>query len=103
MSKIKICGLTRPEDVKKAVDLAVDYVGFNFYKKSARYIAPADAKKLNDLTQSTATKAVGVFVNEPLENLVNIVRQVGLDIAQLHGDEPPKYADDLSALNISYW
>lgn len=103
MSKIKICGLTRAEDVKKVVDLAVDYVGLNFYENSPRYIAPADAEKLRGLTHGTPTKAVGVFVNEPLENLVNIVRQVGLDIAQLHGDESPAYIDELHTLNIPCW
>jgi len=86
--KVKICGITNWADAKRAVDAGADFLGFNFYAKSPRYIAPAKARRIvRRLPKSVS--AVGVFVNENEEKMVDTARAVGLTALQLHGDESP--------------
>jgi len=86
--KVKICGITNWADAKQAVDAGADFLGFNFYAKSPRYIAPAKARRIvRRLPKSVS--AVGVFVNENEEKMVDTARAVGLTALQLHGDESP--------------
>ena len=85
-TKIKICGLFRPEDIE-AVNIAKpDYVGFIFYPKSHRYVTAERAKALR-AGLDPSIKAVGVFVNSGTDEAAGIIRTASLDIAQLHGDE----------------
>lgn len=85
-TKIKICGLFRPEDIE-AVNIAKpDYVGFIFYPKSHRYVTAERAKALR-AGLDPSIKAVGVFVNLGTDEAAGIIRTASLDIAQLHGDE----------------
>ena len=86
--KVKICGITNWADAKRAVDAGADFLGFNFYAKSPRYIAPAKARRIvRRLPKSVS--AVGVFVNENEEKMLDTARAVGLAALQLHGDETP--------------
>lgn len=86
--KVKICGITNLTDAKLAIDAGADMLGFNFYAKSPRYIAPAKARTIvRRLPKRVA--AIGVFVNETEEKMLGIARSVGLDRLQLHGDEAP--------------
>jgi len=86
--KVKICGITNWADAKRAVDAGADFLGFNFYAKSPRCIAPARARRIvRRLPKSVS--AVGVFVNENEEKMVDTARAVGLTALQLHGDESP--------------
>jgi phosphoribosylanthranilate isomerase len=86
MVKVKICGITNWTDARRAVEAGADFLGFNFYPKSSRYIAPAAARRIvQRLPEKVAS--VGVFVNEPERELLKIAQQVGLDYVQLHGDE----------------
>jgi len=86
--KVKICGITNWTDAKRAVNAGADFLGFNFYTKSPRYIAPARARRIvRRLPKSVS--AVGVFVNENEEKMVDTARAVGLTALQLHGDESP--------------
>jgi phosphoribosylanthranilate isomerase len=98
--KIKICGITRFEDARLAVDAGADLLGFNFYAKSPRYISPISAARLIADIRAACSKVqmVGVFVNSSLEEINTITGQCELDLAQLCGDEPP---DTLEALNGS--
>ena len=87
--KVKICGITNWTDARRAVEAGVQFLGFNFYRPSPRYIQPAAARRIiRRLPDSIA--AVGVFVNEPEANMLALARRVGLDYLQLHGDEPPE-------------
>lgn len=86
--KVKICGITNWTDAKLAVDAGADMLGFNFYRKSPRYIAPAKARRIVGRLPKHVS-AVGVFVNETEEKMLAIARSVGLDRLQLHGDEAP--------------
>jgi phosphoribosylanthranilate isomerase len=86
MVKVKICGITNWTDARRAVEAGADFLGFNFYPKSSRYIAPAAARRIvQRLPEGVAS--VGVFVNEPEPEMLAIARRVGLDYVQLHGDE----------------
>src|SRR5271163_2381831 len=86
MVKVKICGITNLGDARRAVEAGADFLGFNFYLKSSRYIAPAAARRIvQGLPEKVAS--VGVFVNEPEQEMLAIARRVGLDYVQLHGDE----------------
>ena len=88
MVKVKICGITNWTDARRAVEAGAEFLGFNFYRPSPRYIRPAAARQIvRRLPDRIA--AVGVFVNEPEANMLAIARLVGLDYLQLHGDEPP--------------
>lgn len=105
MTKIKLCGLRRAEDIETAKLLKPDYIGFVFYKKSKRYISPEEARILKSIlnpgTESSHTadhdliKAVGVFVNEDPKTVANILEKEIIDLAQLHGDEDEGYIKNL--------
>ncbi len=86
MVRIKICGITNREDAQKAASLGAWALGFNFYKKSPRYIAPARAKKIMQDLPPFIT-SVGIFVNQPLGAIRDIVEHCNLGAVQLHGDE----------------
>jgi phosphoribosylanthranilate isomerase len=88
-TRIKICGLTREQDVDAAVEAGVDAVGFVFYDKSPRAVsADAAAAMIRRLPPWMA--AVGLFVNAQRETILQIADQAGLTHLQLHGDEPPE-------------
>lgn len=84
--RVKICGLTREEDAKRAEELGAWALGFIFYPKSKRYIDPAQAAKI---IAAIKAPAVGVFVNQT-GDVIDIARQAGLKGIQLHGDEGPQ-------------
>jgi len=89
MVKVKICGITNWTDARRAVTAGADFLGFNFYPPSPRYISPAKARRIVRRLPERIT-VVGVFVNEPEEKMLRIARAVGLDYLQLHGDESPE-------------
>lgn len=90
-TKIKICGITNLEDARFASGALVDYLGFIFYDKSPRYIEPGEAGAIINWIEGP--EKVGVFVNEPIDDLNIIAKQTGLDYVQLHGDESPEYCE----------
>jgi len=86
---IKICGITNPEDALAAAAAGATALGFNFYPRSPRYIAPERAAAI---ATPAGVRRVGVFVNEPAARVEEIARIAKLDVAQLSGDErPPDY------------
>ena len=89
MTKVKICGLMEPEDVQTAVNSGADAVGFVF-APSRRQLTVETAKELANAVPSEVMK-IGVFVNEALEEVERIAKEVPLDVVQLHGDETPEY------------
>ena len=91
---VKICGITRLTDARHAVNEGASALGFVFWPHSPRHVAPDRAAEIIAELPSTVM-TVGVFVNEPVDRIRAIVAQVGLTAVQLHGDEPPAYADAL--------
>jgi phosphoribosylanthranilate isomerase len=90
MVKIKICGITNKEDALAAAKAGADFLGFNFFEKSKRFIEPEKARKiLSALPHSV--KAVGVFVNAPVDEVNEIADSCKLDFVQLHGNESQDY------------
>lgn len=101
MVKVKICGITQQEQAREIAALGVDALGFILYPPSPRYVRPAVVKKLVTGLPPFIT-TVGVFVDEPLETLVQTMRRTGLHVAQLHGDETPEYCKHLSQSGIRW-
>lgn len=86
MTRIKLCGLTRPEDIAAANALQPEYIGFVFAPKSRRYVSRELAAELK-AQLSPGIQAVGVFVNEAPETVAGLLNAGVIDIAQLHGQE----------------
>jgi phosphoribosylanthranilate isomerase len=87
--KVKICGITNFDDAMAAVDSGADALGFVFFKESPRYISYTNAASIINKLPSFLT-TVGVFVNEQPEHIENIITMTGIDVVQLHGEEPPE-------------
>lgn len=87
----KVCGITSTKQAHALDELGVHYIGFIFYQLSKRYVL--NKMSLNEVSNFTPkiAKKVGVFVNEELENLLQIATAASLDCIQLHGDETPEY------------
>ena len=95
--EIKLCGLTREEDIKIANELLPEYIGFVFANKSKRYISPENALKLKQKLLPRI-KAVGVFVDEDVKTIADYLNRGIIDMAQLHGSEDEAYIKRLRAL-----
>ena len=89
---IKICGLTSPEDAHAAVVAGADFVGFVFRPGTPRALDPAAAGWIHEIT---GAEKVGVFLDSPLETVVQVRDLLGLDWIQLHGDEPDSFLEVL--------
>ncbi len=102
MTKIKICGLRRIQDIEYANQLWPDYVGFVF-SQSKRMVDKETAKTLVECLD-TNIKSVGVFVNEKIETVCEIATFLSLDVVQLHGDENESYVENLrKIIDVEIW
>ena len=97
MTKIKFCGLTRASDIDAANELRPEYIGFVFAPKSKRYITRERAAELKSRLEA-GIKAVGVFVNDDLYHVAELLNRGIIDIAQLHGSEDEEYIGHLRQL-----
>ncbi len=98
--RLKVCGITSIEDARAAIECGAEYLGFNFYPKSPRYIAPQSARAIIERL-SDEIISVGVFVNEAApEDVVEILATSGAKMAQLHGDESPDYCASVGAERV---
>lgn len=103
---IKICGLTNIEDARVAVEAGADLLGFIIYPKSPRYVSPPQIAEIITTIRHEQGKGadkklvqtVGVFVNENEEDIQQILDDTGLDLVQLHGDEPPSMLQSMRSL-----
>ena len=91
---VKVCGITRLTDALHAVQQGATAVGFVFWPHSPRAVTPERAAEIVAELPSSIT-TVGVFVNEPIDGICAVMRTTGIGAVQLHGDEPPAYADAL--------
>lgn len=97
MTKIKLCGLTRPCDIEAVNFCKPDYIGFVFAPKSRRYVSPEKAAELKKHLYSDIS-AVGVFVNEEINLIAGLLNSGIIDMAQLHGSEEESYIKKLRLL-----
>jgi phosphoribosylanthranilate isomerase len=97
MTTAKICGLSTPEAVAAALDGAASHVGFMFFPKSPRNIAPQDAARLAEPVRRTATKVVAVMVDPDDAAVDRIAGALRPDFIQLHGAEPPARVREVAA------
>ena len=97
MTRIKLCGLSRPCDIEAANALRPEYIGFVFAPKSRRCVSPETAEALRKMLDP-AIRAVGVFVREDPERIAGLLERGIIDLAQLHGNEDEKYIARLRAL-----
>ena len=91
---VKICGITREEDARLAVELGASAVGFVFWPGSPRFIDPERARRIVERLPPFVA-AVGVFVDDTVEHMRRLVKEVGLSAVQLHGAETPANASRL--------
>ena len=97
MTRIKLCGLSRLQDIETANTLLTEYVGFVFAPKSRRYVTRQHAAELKKHL-APGIRAVGVFVDEPPENVAKIVKRGVIDLVQFHGGEDETYLRRLREL-----
>lgn len=88
---IKVCGMTQADNIRATEALSVDMIGLNFYPKSPRCLC-----QMPDYLPRQARR-VGVFVNQPKEELTMYADRFGLDYLQLHGTESPGYCRTLQS------
>lgn len=93
--KVKICGITRPEDAELAVELGAWAIGFLLWPESKRYVDPGVAAGIARPLRRKV-ELVGVFVNQSLDEIAGLVDAIGLTYVQLHGDEGPAFCSAVS-------
>jgi phosphoribosylanthranilate isomerase len=99
--QIKICGITNRYDGLFAIEYGADYLGFIFYDKSPRYIDPELLKEW--IGELHGIKKVGVFVNNPIDDIITIVKICDLDVVQLHGEESDADIYKLKEFGVEVW
>ena len=96
MTKIKICGIKTIPDALAAVNAGADLIGFNFYPKSPRYVDVGMCRNIMSvMRQIGKVTCVGVFVNASVAEILATMDTLGLNLAQLHGDESPATLKEL--------
>ena len=99
MFRVKDCGITNADDARSAAAAGADAIGLNFYAKSPRH-CPADQAQAIAAAVPRSVVKVGVFVNATAAEIRRAAAEVGLDLVQLHGDEPPEFLRELRPLPI---
>lgn len=99
MPKIKICGLTNPQDAQAAAELGADAVGLVFYPPSKRYIDVQRAREVAAALPPQVAK-VALFVNASAEAVREVLAQLPIDVLQFHGNEPPEFCRQFG---LPYW
>ena len=99
MFRIKICGITKPDDACLVAEAGADAIGLNFYAKSKRYVAREIAKEIAAVLPASVAK-VGVFVNASADEIRQLASEVPLDYVQLHGDEPAEILTELRDIQV---
>lgn len=91
--QLKVCGLTKMDQIQELISLNTDFLGFIFYEKSPRFVL--NHLSLQEISEINHQGKVGVFVNETVEKIVKISEKAKLNFIQLHGDEDENFIKDL--------
>ncbi|MDR1526287.1 MAG: phosphoribosylanthranilate isomerase [Dysgonamonadaceae bacterium] len=97
--KIKVCGMTRTDNINELIRLPVDMIGLIFYEKSSRYAGHLLAEKIRAL--SPGIRKAGVFVHAPQAEIEDRTKQYDLQAIQLHGNESPDFCKKIKQLGIT--
>ena len=100
---LKICGIRSLEEIQALKDLPIDYFGCIFAPKSPRCVSVDLAKEITNVAHSVGKRTVGVFVDAPLEQMVDMVHLTGIDVVQLHGAESVAFCETLKPLAVELW
>jgi len=98
-SKIKICGIKDIKTLECCIENKVDFFGMIFYKKSPRNIKIREAQNLINYIQNKSIFSVGVFVNEPINQILKLIKKLKIDYVQLHGEENYDYINEIKKEN----
>ena len=91
--QLKVCGLTKMDQIQELISMNVDFLGFIFYEKSPRFVL--NHLSLEGISAINHQGKVGVFVNESIEKIAEISEKANLNFIQLHGDEDENFIKDL--------
>ncbi|AZA54251.1 phosphoribosylanthranilate isomerase [Chryseobacterium sp. G0201] len=91
--KLKVCGLTKLDQIQELISMNTDFLGFIFYEKSPRYVL--NHLSLEDISNVNHRGKVGVFVNEKISRIIEIAQKANLNFIQLHGDESENFISEL--------
>ncbi len=91
--KLKVCGLTKLDQITELIEMNVDFLGFIFYEKSPRFVL--NNLSLKQIAEVPHSGKVGVFVNESIETILEISEKANLNFIQLHGDETEEFISEL--------
>lgn len=94
--KLKVCGLTKLDQIQELISMNIDFLGFIFYKKSPRFVL--NHLSLEEISEINHQGKVGVFVNESIEKIAEISEKAKLNFIQLHGDEDEEFILSLSQM-----
>ena len=98
--KLKVCGLTRPEDLPAVAAAGAEYAGFILVPESPRRVTEKQARALFPVCRSLGLKPVLVVRNLPLPRLQEILGRLQPEVVQLHGEEPPEYAASVTGAQV---
>jgi len=93
--RVKFCGLRRPQDVQMAVQLGVDYIGFILVPGTPRSLTGDEAQDILRQVDCSTVCRVGVFRNQPIDQVNRLVAQLSFDLVQLHGSEDADFAQQV--------
>jgi phosphoribosylanthranilate isomerase len=96
--KIKVCGMKYPNNIDAVVESQPDFIGFIFYEKSKRYID--NELEISQIATNETIKKIGVFVNSPIQKVIETAKKHNLDFVQLHGEESIDYVKELHAKKV---
>ena len=91
--KLKVCGLTKIDQIHELISMETDFLGFIFYEKSPRYVL--NHLTLKDISKIDHQGKIGVFVNEDVDTIIGIAEKANLNFIQLHGDEEENFILEL--------
>src|SRR6478672_5471240 len=101
MLRIKICGLTTPQDALAAIELGADALGFNFFPGSKRYLQPKPAGEWIATLPNKVTR-LAILVNPDWDRAKSIAEMPGIDALQLHGAESPEFCRQLNGAGVRF-
>ena len=91
--KVKVCGLTKLDQIQELVSTKIDFLGFIFYQRSPRYVL--NHLKLEEIRSIDHKGKIGIFVNETISKIIQISEKTNLNYVQLHGDETNSFIEEL--------